>query len=95
MLQILFSEWIVRIFLAYLLLAGSATLLRRQRPALATPFDFLYLPGISERWAGRWTWCAIPHAARWWDKYGTRIGSVERSDVRIWKKTKGDGLTYA
>jgi hypothetical protein len=94
MLQLLCSEWIVRLFLAYLLLAGGATLLRRQRPILATPLDLFYLPGRSEAWPGSWTRYAIPYASMWWQKYGIRIGSVERNEDRIWKKTNGDGLTY-
>jgi hypothetical protein len=94
MLQILFSEWIVRVFLVYLFLVGGAAILRRERPELSLPFDLLCLPIIRERWAGRGEWCAVS-PLHWWAKYGTRTGYVERRDVRLWKKSNGKGLTYA
>lgn len=94
MLQILFSEWIVRVFLVYLFLVGGAAILRRERPALTSPFNLLYPPNVYEHWAGRDAWCAVSPLA-WWARYGTRVGYVERRDMRLWKKNNGKNLTYA
>jgi hypothetical protein len=94
MLQMILSEWIVRVFLAYLLLVGAIALIRRERPTLCLPFDLVCLPGIGERWAGRGEWCAVSRA-NWWKKCGLRIGYVERHDTRLCKKSDGNGLTYA
>jgi hypothetical protein len=94
MLQILLSEWLVRVFLLYLLVVGCAAIVRRERPDLALPFDLLCLPIIRERWAGRRDWCAIS-AVPWWNKYGVRVGYVEQRELRLWKKSNGNGLRYA
>ncbi len=98
MLQILLSEWIVRVFLLYLFVAGSLALIRRQRQAVSAPLVSLPGTGICDRWADQWSWCAASHTA-WWDKYkirdkiGIRIGRSERSDGEFWRN--GDGLSYA
>lgn len=94
MLQMILSEWIVRVFLAYLFLVGTVAIIRRERPTLSLPFDFVYLPGIGERWAGRGDWCAVARG-NWWNKCGLRIGYVENRDVRLRKKPSGNELTYA
>ncbi len=94
MIRILLSEWLVRVFLLYVLIVGCAAIIRRERPDLSLPFDLLCLPIIRERWAGRGEWCAIS-AVPWWDRFGVRIGYVDHRDERLWKKSKGKGLRYA
>jgi hypothetical protein len=98
MLQLLLSEWIVRFFLLYLVVAGSVALIRRQQPAECSPFVFLPLDHIREHWAGRGAWCAASHIA-WWGQHnlrnprGIRIGHETQSDDKLlWKRN--DGLRY-
>jgi hypothetical protein len=97
MLQLLLSEWIVRLFLLYLCVAGSVALIRRQRSDECSPFVFLPLDHIRERWAERGTWRAAWHTT--WpdqhnlrDKHGIRIDRETRRDGQFWSHY--DGLRY-
>jgi hypothetical protein len=98
MLQMLLSEWIVRIFLLYLFVVGGVALIRRQQKAVAAPFVFFPVSGICDRWAVHSSWCAASRAT-WWDKYpkrdkcGIRIGCKEPSDGKFWRND--DGWGYA
>ena len=98
MLQMLLSEWIVRLFLLYLFVVGGVALIRRQQQAVARPFVFSPLSDIQVRWAAHKSWCAASRAL-WWDKYPIRdklsiqIRPKERSDGAF--RRKGDGSRYA
>lgn len=98
MLQMLLSEWIVRIFLLYLFVVGGVALIRHQQQAMARPFVFSPVSDIHARWEARKVWCTASQAT-WWDKYcirdklGIQNGSTERSDGAF--RRNGDGLRYA
>jgi hypothetical protein len=98
MLQMLLSEWIVRIFLLYLFVVGGVALIRRQQKAVSPPFVIFPIADIRDRWAVRGALSAASRAM-WWDKYpkrdkdGIRIGRKESSDGTY--RRNGDGLTYA
>lgn len=98
MLQILLSEWIVRVFLLYLFVACSVALIRHQRQAVSSPLVSRCGVGICDRWADQWSWCAVPRAT-WGDKYkfkdknGIRVDRREQSDGKF--RCDSDGLSYA
>ncbi len=83
MLQVLLSEWIVRIFLLYFFVVGGIAIIRHQQQAVSRPFVFFPLNDVRERWAALATWKAAPRA-RWWDKYCTR----DNSGIRIGRKER-------
>lgn len=94
MLQLLFSDWIVRFFLLYLLFVGSLTIIRRQRPQLSLPFDLLVLNALNDRWRVQ----AMPFAdlrGKWLGAKGGRINYRQPSESSVWKKADGDELGYA
>jgi len=93
MLQLLYSDWIVRFFLLYLLLVGGLMLSRRQRHDLPSPFGILALANRNDRWNGPRTWCPNPRT-RWSNTYRPRIGPEEQSERGIRKKLDRDELRY-
>ncbi len=94
MLQMIYSDWIVRFFLLYLILVGGLTLLRRQRPRLSSPFDFLVLASLDNPWLGRRTWCAELRE-RWLSAYGMMDAYRPQSESKIRTKIDRDDLRYA
>ena len=97
MIQMLLSEWIVRIFLLYLFVVGGLVLIRHQQRAVSRPFVFSPVTDIHARWAAHNNWWANSRPI-WWDKYpkrdnlGVRIGRGEPSDGEFWRN---DNLRYA
>jgi hypothetical protein len=94
MLQMIYSDWIVRFFLLYLVLVGGLTLMRRQRPRLSPPFDFLVLTSLNETSTDRGRWCAELRE-RWLSAYGTKDAYRPPSESKIRTKIDRDDLRYA
>lgn len=98
MIQLILSEWSVRVFLLYLFVAGSVALIRRQRQAVSAPFVFLPVTGISDRLATQWKWSVLARTAAWdhyhlRDKTSIKIGYQEGNDGKFCGND--NGLNYA
>jgi len=97
MLQMLLSDWIVRIFLLYLFVVGGLALILHRQPAISRPVVSSPLSDIRDRWAARATWW-VASCEMWFAKYptrdnsGIRIGYNERNNSEFWRD--GDGLRY-
>ncbi len=94
MLQVILSDWLVRGFLLYLLLAGCAALLRRGRSAAPSPFGFLYLAGIGEKWNRRGAAYLVPREG-WRDHHLISGDPVGRSVLVTRGMANDRGLGYA
>lgn len=98
MIQMLLSEWIVRIFLLYLFVVGGVALIRHQQQAVARPFVVSPVADIHARWAAQRNWCASWRAL-WWDKYpirdklGIQAGPKKWSDDAF--RRNSDDFRYA
>lgn len=86
MLQMLLSEWIVRIFLLYLVVVSGVALIRHQQQAVSRPFFFSPVSDVHERWAALASENATSRAM-WWGKYLTR----DKSGIRIGNRKRGSG----
>jgi hypothetical protein len=93
MLEIIFSNWIVRGFLVYLVVVGSATLFRRDRDVPATPFGLILLPPGVEKW--RWHWADYAHLrAHFGDEHVEKREGMEPGRFHSWEDWGGAGLSY-
>ena len=97
MIQMLLSEWIVRLFLLYLFVVGGVALIRHQQQAAARPFVVSPVSDIHARWAAQKNGCAASPAL-WWDKYPIRDTLGIQADPKQWSGDafwrNGDGLRY-
>jgi hypothetical protein len=93
MLEMIFSEWIVRVFLVYLLIVGVATLLRRDRSTPSLHLALLFLPIFAEKWGRRWANDAF-FRARLADNRIVCGQGDGRSGFHAWEESGGAGLRY-
>lgn len=93
MLEIIFSEWIVRGFLLYLIVVGGVALLRRGRSPEPLDFALLFLPIFAEKWGRRWANDAFFRARLADDRIVCREEDG-RSGFHAWEESGGTGLRY-
>lgn len=97
-IQLILSEWSVRVFLLYLFVVGSVAVIRHQRQVVSVPFVFLPVASICDHLTAQWKW-SVPARAPAWDQYhlrdkrSIRIGQRKWSDGKYFGPDKG--LSYA
>jgi hypothetical protein len=93
MLDMIFSEWIVRGFLLYLLIAGILAVIFRERAAMPLNFALVFLPVIAEKWGCRWSNHRF-FRPRWGHGSIHRLDESPQTRLRLWSSSHDTGLRY-